>query len=704
MQKRIISNELSQFIRALKTEVLPFDSYVSRKHLKDEVDISRTHNEMDIKVMRGLKNIVYNHLPKCIPLLGNAGSGKTHYYWSLKDTELKNELDYKEYLNSKKFESSEDFHDVISEKDDFIRWRCIYIPSPPAPIRMPLHILTCMIDELGIEVLENVSFNLINKFGKSSVSGKLDERYYKRLMGKSLSYFGGIYSDILKNFITYGSVIGSSEKQELAERWLLGETLSKEELEELGVKLNIESDDICFAMIKLISEMYSFPMIFFFDEMELMERVHGKEAEIRLWEIIKKLFNESHNILFITTCLLDVWERIECTLDDTILSRFSPIVKLRPFNFKDLLECYIQSMKLFWLRTLKTYPEDILFPFSIDTLRDMFEKTDGNPRKNIKLISLTLQKFIDGDFSLDLISNNKWSWDEELGEKLFKTQDILKNKSEENEKISDFSNIDNLEIVDPQFDLNSEEINAEIQDLENNLKFGLNQDGYLGNEDMSNYDQEALRLGKFLPVCNSKSAENKIQTVKIIINHEIYYFDIAPNIIYSTITSILRCVSEINKKHYRIEMEPKFQINKLKKSIGLTYHLIKERVGFEIPNVRNFNSKNLIGAYHSLIKITEAIKRGFVDKCVIIIPKDALIKGKQTVDLLSNYENDISIIEITNNQAKKFIEEWNKIENKKNKNLEEEIHPLIYQFIIDNPIINSIFDFISKDLYEEIVI
>lgn len=688
MMNAVISHNIEQFVKVIKSELLPFENFVARKYEKDQVDINQPHNLIDIKIMRAIRNISINHIPKCIPLLGKSGAGKTHYFWVLKDMEQKNEQDYSEAVKEqeKSLEYTDDDFNSNLTSLDFLRWRCVYIPSPPAPIRIPLHILTCLFDELGEEILENVSFNIIKRFGKSTNrAGKKDKKYFNKLMAKGLSYFGGMYSDILKAFVIYGSELNSDLKN-LAQRWLFGEILSSDELNKLSVRTNIENDDTCFALIKLVGEMFSFPIIFFFDEMELLYRIHGKEAEIRVWEIIKKLFNESHNILFITTCLLDVWDRVENTLDLSVLSRFDPILRLRPFTFENIVDYYSKSMKLFWETHINSYPEDMLFPFSINTLEDIFTKSGGNQRTNIKLINMTFQKFIDGEFSLDLISNSKWS------------------VMDENEKI----------IPKKLQNSNISEINGAIQELESNIIPALNKrdtqnlDIIFGSENDHDTERKENKyntseIGTLLPVTEILE-EICEDNIKLIIDDDVYYFDIGPNVMYYTIASILKHFSTYTGKFHEIEMDPKITVNKTAKTLGIIYHLVEKdepsQIGIEIPQCKNFKygssmaSKNLISSYHSLIKLTEIIKRGIIDKGILLIPKNALVKGKQISKLLSNYESELLIIELSNTSARNFIIKWNETENKINHG----DNGSFKKFIYNNEIAQKILGFFDEEI------
>jgi hypothetical protein len=157
-------------------------------------------------------------------------------------------------------------------------------------------------------------------------------------------------------------------------------------------------------------------------------------------------------------------------------------------------------------------------------------------------------------------------------------------------------------------------------------------------------------------------------------------------------------------------MDPKIIINKTAKTLGIIYHLVEkdEQIGIEIPNVKNFkndsqmvssrnssnSSKNLISSYHSLIKLTEIIKRGIIDKGILLIPKNALVKGKQISKLLSNYESEILIIELTNPSARDFIKKWNETENEINRGDTQSFKKFIYS----NEIARIILGFFDEEI------
>lgn len=135
--------------------ILPFSNFVSRGDLPDKIDVARPRAYIDREVYRLVQQTSRDRSSRLIPVLGSAGSGKTHAYHSFKD---------KERENKKKLEQSQDVQEI--EVGVFpVDWTIVYVPSPPASIRVLLHVYTCMVEELGAGLLDIVSEKLVKKWG-----------------------------------------------------------------------------------------------------------------------------------------------------------------------------------------------------------------------------------------------------------------------------------------------------------------------------------------------------------------------------------------------------------------------------------------------------------------------------------------------------------------------------------------------------------
>ena len=132
--------------------ILPFSSFVSRGDIPDKIDIARPRSYIDREVFRLVRQTYRDRSSRLLPILGSAGSGKTHAYHSFKD---------KERENRKKLQQAAEGQEVEISQLEPVDWTIIYVPSPPASIRVLLHVYTCIIEEVGPEILDIVSKKLV---------------------------------------------------------------------------------------------------------------------------------------------------------------------------------------------------------------------------------------------------------------------------------------------------------------------------------------------------------------------------------------------------------------------------------------------------------------------------------------------------------------------------------------------------------------
>ena len=356
--------DVDLYLTALRDEPTPFDIFVSRAGkaaVKDKFDLATPRARATKTVRRALNNTIQDGVSRFVPIIGQAGSGKTHFYWHLKDEE--------EIQIEKKF--------VIC-----------YIPSPPSAVRIPLHLYTCILDEIGEDLLTSVSKHLI------SINSK-DSNNVKDILANSLRMYPGISSDVIKSLVLFS--LGDTENiRLLAERWLLGENLAEEELDELGVARIIEEDDIVLASIRVMFENYDKVIILYFDELEIPYRTMGKQTAIAFVEHLKRMYNELRNLLIITACLSDIWPEIYASLDDAMKSRLERESQLLPFSREDVESFYKDAMKQWWIESQNIEPpEDLLFPLVHSYFQQILDESKGNPRNTIKSIRNKLDDAID---------------------------------------------------------------------------------------------------------------------------------------------------------------------------------------------------------------------------------------------------------------------------------------------------------------------
>jgi hypothetical protein len=331
----------------------PLKRYVSRGDTRDSIDIPGPHEEADRAIFRAVRFTMQDGMPRFQPVLGSAGMGKTHLFWVLKDRE-----DY-------------------FKKGRFI---AVYVPSPPAPVRIPLHFHACIVDEAGEKIFDEAVDMLMKKFG--GLGGVTHELYdYSYALERLLVEYPGISSDVVKVLLRYRLDPANTD---LARRWLLGEALSDHEIERLGVRTIFEDDDVTMATLKLLAEGSTSPILLFLDEMEGPYNAHGEEGERQFFEVLKRLYNECKNVVLIASSLTEIWDRIYDLADGPTKSRMERPVHLKLFTREDVQEFIQETMKEFWNSQNIEAPPDLAFPFSQQDIDEVFETSEGNPREAIR--------------------------------------------------------------------------------------------------------------------------------------------------------------------------------------------------------------------------------------------------------------------------------------------------------------------------------
>ena len=390
MYSELSDDDKEMYLDVLReAPIMPFSNFVSRGDIPDKVDIARPRSYIDREVYRLVQQSYRDKSSRLIPILGSAGTGKTHAYHSFKD---------KERENRKKLEGAGESEEIDASKmAESTDWSIIYVPSPPASIRVLLHVYTCIIEELGAELLDIVSEKLMRKWGGMK-KGIFQKPKIEEVIQMGIREFPGVFADCVKALVTYQL---DKNKKALAERWLLGEDLEAEDLSELGINSVVEDDDVCLALIKIITENLDKVLILYFDELESPYRMLGEVAERKLLEIIKRLYNEVKGLVITIAVLKEIWPRIIEIADAPLRSRMEPEQELKPFSLNDLKIYFSKSMEAFWEDNNLNPPLYPLFPLNEKLIEMIYEKTQGNPRNSIKLCRRFIDKVVMEEMTVD---------------------------------------------------------------------------------------------------------------------------------------------------------------------------------------------------------------------------------------------------------------------------------------------------------------
>ncbi|UCD01942.1 MAG: hypothetical protein JSV23_02675 [Promethearchaeota archaeon] len=390
MYSELSDDDKEMYLDVLReAPIMPFSNFVSRGDIADRIDVARPRAFIDREVYRLVQQTSRDRSSRLIPILGSAGSGKTHAYHSFKD---------KERENRRKLEGAEELEEIDASKfATSADWTIVYVPSPPASIRVLLHVYTCIIEELGAELIDVVSEKLVKKWGGSK-KGIFQKPKLDEIIQLGIREFPGVFADCVKALVTYQL---DKNKKPLAERWLLGEDLEDEELNAIGINSVLEEDDVCLAMIKIITENLDKVLILYFDELESPYRMLGEAAEMKFLEILKRLYNEVKGLVITIAVLKEIWPRIIEIADAPLRSRMEPEQDLKPFSLNDLKIFFSKSMEVFWEDNNLNPPLYPLFPLNEKLIEMIYEKTKGNPRNSIKLCRRFIDKVVMDEMSVD---------------------------------------------------------------------------------------------------------------------------------------------------------------------------------------------------------------------------------------------------------------------------------------------------------------
>ncbi|RDE12431.1 MAG: hypothetical protein C4K49_10140 [Candidatus Thorarchaeota archaeon] len=343
----------------------PLKRYVSRGDTRDSVDISGPHEEADRAIMRAVRFTMSDKTPRFQPVLAGAGMGKTHLFWVVKDRES--------YFSKGRF-------------------LAVYVPSPPAPVRVPLHIHACIVDEAGESIFDQAVDMLITRFGglKGATAEHYDLRY---AMDRLLTEYPGISADVVKVLLSFRL---DPQNRPLARRWLFGEALSEEEIAKLGVRTVLEDDDVTLATLKLLAEGSERPIVLFIDEIEAPYNTHGETGERHFLEVMKRLYNECKNVVMVASCLAEIWDRVYGLADAPMRSRMEVPAHLRNFTREDFTQYVAAALGDYWKCQNMDAPPDAVFPFTEEDIKEAFAGSHGVPRESIKSLIPILERILYG--------------------------------------------------------------------------------------------------------------------------------------------------------------------------------------------------------------------------------------------------------------------------------------------------------------------
>ncbi|MHA2335238.1 MAG: hypothetical protein ACXAEU_24620 [Candidatus Hodarchaeales archaeon] len=308
--------------------------HTSRHDYQDPIDVPAPRKSAYESIKAAIEMVCRNKTPKIIPVLGEAGYGKTHLYHAL----------------SRGLDA-----------------RIVYLSSPSAR-EFYAQLYFALLRTHGMGFLTEVSNNLSKKYDT------YDQAAVK---------YPGKGANILEIIFA----LNDPEFSKIARYWLTGNLNNS-----IFNKLNIlEDEEVAFLLLKIVLEYSSKPVMFFLDELESILYQDEKSETIFLYKL-KKLYNESPNFVLVLSCITQMWDRFTEISSASIQSRLDPPKMLKRFTKEDVMQFANELIKHAW--TQNGLPIDLVEAntyLNDEEIEEIMLLSGGNPRETIKSLQMKLE-------------------------------------------------------------------------------------------------------------------------------------------------------------------------------------------------------------------------------------------------------------------------------------------------------------------------
>jgi len=326
----------------------PFAEFVSRADRPDDIDIERPHAKVDTAILTATQLIQNAHSPRIIPILGDAGYGKTHMFWSLR-----------------------------RKLTDCL---VVYVSPPSAPERVIPHFYFCLLRELGLDLLQKLAEYVFSKY-------ETFEEAILKHPGPETWIIQALHA-LTKN---------NPSLQKQAKKWFAGIATGQAQVPEESL---LEDDELALAALRVLLSYLDLSTVFFVDELETTYLSYGPEAQVRFLERIKRIYNECKNHVIILACITELYDRILELASPSIQGRMERPVLLRRFVREDIDSFVKAVLEDYWTENGLDVPSPH-FPLSEADLDRVTKKSRGNPREVIRWLRDTIELS-----KLTLVENN----------------------------------------------------------------------------------------------------------------------------------------------------------------------------------------------------------------------------------------------------------------------------------------------------------
>ena len=402
----LYENKRKKLINVLKWGNNPFKKFVCTGEIREELGLVKSRKNL----IKTIEEIVKEDKNFILPIIGDVGVGSTHLFWALKNSLYYYNTIYisLEYIY-KKF-----FYNIYSEFIENLEL---------APLKF---IINRLCDDWGA---------LERKFGFFHVADieKVQKYAFEQLSNKYKEVEPEILKDVI-NGITIHQL--DSYKKIEAERWLLGELMDAKELSMLNLTHDLRKGKNAYLMLRLLIENSKSGTILFIDDFgkiisitkpkdDSAEEIYDPSwlygadkspddiASEKVFNKIVQLQQIEGLCIIITlksiASLEEIKKKYQEQNEELLFSIKEPLFLL-DFNEEDTFEFYKESMRYFYenmgISDFINAFQNPYFPLNKRILRNIFEKTKGNPREIIKALIKIFNEIIYSNEKLEIVLEN----------------------------------------------------------------------------------------------------------------------------------------------------------------------------------------------------------------------------------------------------------------------------------------------------------
>ncbi|MFX0139735.1 MAG: hypothetical protein ACFFDN_39210, partial [Candidatus Hodarchaeota archaeon] len=245
----LFENKEQKLISLLKFTGSPFKKFVSTGEIEEDIGLVKSRQDL----LHSVIDIIENNENVILPIIGDVGTGKTHFYWA-----LKHELYY---------------------------YNIVYISLENVIKKFYYYTYSEFIENMDVEVLRSIAKRLCNEWGAL-------ERKYGFFHISDIEKVRNIafeeWAPKFESKVAIMDIINAITAHQLdpykkleAERWLLGEVLDIRELSRLNLMHDLREKNNSYTMLKVLVENSLVSSVLFIDDFEkvitLMKPVYAEE-------------------------------------------------------------------------------------------------------------------------------------------------------------------------------------------------------------------------------------------------------------------------------------------------------------------------------------------------------------------------------------------------------------------------------------------